>query len=204
MPLIAWPQVARITDYSHELWSPGRIVHRARDGSLSALDRARERWRGTAEVGVRGLRGESGQTAAARLELFLAELTDLRNYVDMPWGGERPAYPVPGPSASSWSASVTAASAGVFTLNIPPTELAVGQWLRHNNRVNMIATVAGGPMAQISFVSDAFDGLTVGGSLLRALTIRIRRMSPTDAGLPVSRGRGFGGGTVIQWEEYVP
>ena len=209
MALLAFPSMARVTEITHELWSPGRIVHRLRDGGLSPpLDRAEARWRGTFTLGVLGVRGAVGSRDAAELEAFLAQFGDARNHVELPWGGGSDGkFPVP----VGWRGVANGGPVGgvvTFTRSHGGS-VAVGDWLRvedgfpHAHRCVLVVTKSGADaMPQLSFVPP-LPRLTVTNVLNPATTMAVRMRDPGEQGIPVSRSPSWGGAVTVQWEELV-
>lgn len=199
MALVAWPTEARIVEISHEVWSPGRIVHRLRSGDLDTpLVRGQPRLVGTVSL---GLYGRGNYAGAAAVELLLAELADPENFVDMPWGGDRASGGYPSPIG--WEGDVTAAASGVYTFarRVGRTEVVEpGDWLSRG-RVAMVRTVSGTAAAPVlTLIPDI--PMSTGDTLFSAPTIRIRKRDPDESGILVPRSAtGFAGGVTFEWEE---
>lgn len=199
---VPWPAQVRITAYSHELWSPGRIVHRLRDGSIDEpLDRASARWRGTVTLGAWGALGSAGTEAISATELLLAQLSDPEAWTSMPWGGASPRYF----TVSNWSGRVTASAAGLHTLARQPADttetIYAGEWLRApSGRLVQVRTLAGTAAApQITTLPVTVPA--VGASFGHARFMQVRKRDPDDGGITMERRAGFGGGVTFQWEE---
>lgn len=199
--------MARVTEVTHELWSPGRIVHRLRSGALSPpLDRSDPRWRGTFTLGVHGVRGADGSRRAAVVEAFLAQFGDPRNHVELPWGGSAAGrFPVP----AGWRGVAQGGPVGgVITFTrTSGGAVSVGDWLRvedgfpHAHRCVIVVAVAGTDAApQLSF-EPPLPRLTVTNVLNPAATMAVRMRDPGEQGIPVSRSPSWGGAVTVQWEE---
>ena len=204
MALVAWPQEARLVGTTVELWSPGRIVHRLRDGSLApALDRASPRWRGTASIAPWGVSGAAGQVGAGKVELLMAELADPSNWTHMPWGGGMPRYPTP---RHDWVGSVTGTNAGALSIDRTEGEtgLAVGQWLdihlAAGIRTAMVRTLAGTDAKPVVTLLPAF-AVPNAVRVDPGEVIRVRKARPGEGGIAIARNTSWGGQVTFQWEE---
>ena len=196
MPQVAWPAEARIVGMSQELFSPGRIVHRLRDGSWDTpLLRARPRWNGTVTLGKYAIR----KAEVARVEMLVADLSDPSDWAEMPWGGAPPLHPVPG---DTWTASVTAVVGRLVTLarTVGTDEIALGDWVRYGNRVAIVRSLAGTQLDP-QITTRPFIPAVVGGVFRPAHTIRVRMRNPGERGITIGRDTGYGGATTIEWEE---
>ena len=205
MALIAWPQEAGIVGVSHELWAPGRIVHRLRDGSIAAaLDRASPRWRGTVSIAPRAVWYPEGSVAVGRVETLLAELADPSNWTHMPWGGAGAGqYPTP---RHDWVGSVTGTNAGAISIDRTEgaTGLAVGQWLdvhlAGGIRTALVRTLAGTDQKPVVTLLPSFS-VPNATRIDPGEVIRVRKAEPGEEGITIERSRSWGGRVTFQWEE---
>ena len=212
MALIAWPADVRITELDVEAWSPGRIVHRARGGALTApLVRAPVRWRGMVSFGRYGVGGDLDRRAADRIEAFLAQLSDPDHWTEMPFCGDPPFRST---IASAWRGRTTAFAAGLHTLvrtgggpanpGDPDPMPQVGEWLQYgggaSSRLLQVVTAAGTAADPQITTSPAIAG--AGGDLwYPASTMRVRKTEPDDTGITAVRSASWGGDASWAWEE---
>ena len=207
MAQVAFPTAAtqRIVHYSPQLWSPGLIVHRLRDGRLSApLERAPWRWRGTVTFGPAATMGERDDVAA--VELFLAQMADPSNWCWMPWGGDEPFYPTPKDFSPG---RVTATLNGVHTLLRHATStglLNVGDWLLFRPRFGRSSIVTVASVSGINLLAPQITTVPVvqakvDDRFYPATHIQVRQRDPDGQGVMMPRTASYGGAVTWQWEE---
>ena len=209
MPQITFPSEARIIETQFEFWSPGRIVHRLRDGQLTTpLNRATPRLRGTTSLGLYGIKYITNSINVSKVELFVSELSIPENYSFIPWGGDAPQFPIPD---ETFRATVTTVTSGVIVLNrtASTATLSPGQWLQvdpafneFTGRTLLIRTVSGTPATPIitTIPSLNFTALT---PLQPATHIPIRLLNPEDSGISIGRTSSWGGEVTFNWEEFI-
>ena len=199
---IIFPTGARIINFTWEWWSPGRIVHRLRDGSFDEpLIRAETRLRGTVTFSKWSSLTPASRRISAQVQHFTGLISDPENWVEMPWGVEDRGMVVPG---GGYTGRVVSTTNGVHTLTRRrgTTVLTRGDWVRANHRVVQVATVAGTDAApQIT----TYPAITVpdGFDFVSADTIRVQNRDGAETSAQMSHNPSFSMGPVWQWEERV-
>ena len=177
MALIAYPAGAKTVEVVHELWSPNQVVIPLLGGGEERFNWAPARWRGTFTLALAD-RGD----ASDALELFAAEFSTGRDWVEMPWPKRTIAA----------QATATRASGGTWTVaGIAPEGTAPGRWVRIGNRLHQIRTVAGdletADATTLTLIPDVVYDAAEAQTLDRALTARVRCQQPTPVQVSATR-----------------
>ena len=208
MPQVIIPPAIRnrITEITHESWSPGKIVHRLRDGSVNELVRARTRFRGTFTVGHYSSEGERIDLGA--VEAFATQMLPTDNWCFLPWGGDEPYYDDASLDGVRFEGTITNMNLSRTVLTLSRTssngQIRVGSWLQLRDDFGHIVTsVSGTDSAPTITMQPGFPVIDVGDVVQGMNVMPIRMGDPSEVGISISRRRGFSGGFTMVWEQYL-
>ena len=197
---------------THELWSPGQVIHRMRSGALDGpLLRAERRWRGTVEFSAWAAFGDPAWDVdrVAAVDLFFARMSQPENHCIFPWGGPAPLHRIPD---VNWRGTITVAETEDAGFTVRRTAgsggFRVGDWLSISQRACIVREANapnGAVQTGLRTVPD-IDPVTHAGATtpVYAGDEMCMRFTPNgDATLRSQRMGGLAGPWTLVWEEYL-
>ena len=210
MAEISFPAALRIIEVEHELWFPGRITQRVRNGNfVTPLLRGAGRWRGSVRLGQHGSRSERDMYNL--VELFLAEMSVASNWTTLTWAGAPPYKKTPGvDGANDFTAAITAVSGAagghIYTVNETLAgRIAVGDWLKApGGRICQARSISGAAGARrLQVLPELIDPvLSTGASFTKADVMKIQFSFEGENTIRSSLNSSYAGPWTLQWEEF--